>query len=100
MAFEQVLLFGGQAPAEKGEGTSTKIMERLSSDPDRPVKSEQAIVTKLTDEEVKKALTVLLIDYWAMSSWTYRGEVHLAFSCPYLSTDQRLDVVYSSTSIR
>lgn len=40
------------------------MLEGLSSDPDLAVTREQEVVPKLSDEKVKKALTVIPVDYW------------------------------------
>lgn len=47
MELEQVVFIGGQAPAGKSECPSAKMKDRLSRDPDSPIKCEQTVVLKL-----------------------------------------------------
>lgn len=68
-ALEQVLFVGGKAPEEKGTGPSDEMMERLPRDTDRPISRKQTVVTKLLDDQVKKDLTVIPVDYWEISFW-------------------------------
>lgn len=67
MELEQVLFAGAQALAEKIEGPSSQMIERLSSDPDRPLTLKQEVVQKLKVEQVNKSLTVIPVDYWVIS---------------------------------
>lgn len=94
MALDQVLFVGGNAPVEKAICPSAGMMERFRSYPYLQITREQAVVPKLTESKVMKALTMILVDYWSMSCWTCRGEGHHEFRFPYLPTDQRLQFAY------
>lgn len=94
MDWEKVLLVGGQTPGESAKGPSADILVMLRRDEGRPVLLEQAVVLKLTDEQIKRAVTVITVYYWAMNFWTCRAEGHSAFICPYLTVDRRLIFSY------
>lgn len=62
MELEEVIFVGGQEPSEKDSGPSAEMMEWLSSDHDIPIKREQEVVQKLSEEQVKEAITAIPVD--------------------------------------
>lgn len=89
-----VMTQGSQGTAAVMQGPSAGILKKLGDDPERPVFRDQSAVPKLTDNQVRRALTFIPSEYCAMSCWTFREEGHSAFSCPYLTVDQRLHLAH------
>ena len=49
---------------------------------------------KLKDDQLRQALSAIPTDYWLLKCWTCRGAGHSAFTCPYLTMEQRLFFAY------
>ena len=47
-------------------------------------------VPKLTEDQMRKAFSVIPTDYWQLNCWKCRGCGHSTFTCPTLTPEQRM----------
>ena len=59
-----------------------------------PVHRETVPIPTLTEEQTRKAFSVVPSDYWQLKCWTCRDCGHWTFTCPTLTPNQRIYFAY------
>ena len=58
-----------------------------------PVHRETVPIPTLTEEQTRQAFSVVPSDYWQHNSWTCRDCGHSTFTCPSLTSNQRISLL-------
>ena len=70
--------------------TLRKQIQNVDSTPNLALLGPTTDVPRLTQEQVRQAMSAIPADYWSLNCWTCRGAGHSSFTCPYLTATQRI----------
>ena len=93
---ESILFLGTPATATtptttNSRETATRVGVDLS---EAPVNRDTTRTPRLTDDQMRKAFSVIPNDYWQLNCWTCRECGHSTFTCPTLTPTQRMYFAY------